>query len=197
MKGTSMPSRREFVRVEAAVEIAYRVIPEAECEQWESGSLLVSRRQRDHHATDGDYALSRALGAQLDPEVARFLEQLDKKVSCLLEMASRQREEADGEVRLVAASLSGCGISFPSDDLHLQDRVFLTILLATTPSTRLEVVGTVVRVSEEEAQSRTIGIAFEQITEADREAIIRYTFQIQREIAKLHLGSEREVLVEE
>ena len=192
-----MPSRREFVRVEAAVEIAYRLIPEAEWQQWESGSLLVSRRQRDHHAVDGDYALIRALGTQLDPEVARFLEQLDKKVSCLLEMASRRQEHAEGEVRLVAASLSGCGISFPDDDLNLQDRVFLTMLLSTTSTSRLEVVGTVVRVSEEDSRSRTVGVAFEQITEADREAIIRYTFQIQREIAKLHLGSEHQVMVEE
>ena len=192
-----MPSRREFVRVEAAVGIAYRVIPEAEWGQWESGSLLVSRRQRDHHGMDGDYAVSRALGSQLDPEVARFLEQLDKKVSCLLEMASRRQDDSDGEVPVVAASLSGCGISFPSDDLHLQDRVFLTVVLSTTPTSRQEVVGTVVRVSEEQPQSRTVGVAFEQITEADREAIIRYTFQIQREIAKLHLGSERQVMVED
>jgi len=192
-----MSSRREFVRVQAAVEIAYRIIPEAEWEQWQSGSLLVSRRQRDHHSMEGDYALSRALGAQLDPEVARFLEQLDKKVSCLLEMANRRQEDTAAEVRLVAASLSGCGISFPSDDLNLQDRVFLTMHLSTTPASRLEVVGTVARVTEEESQSRMVGIAFEQITEADREAIIRYTFQIQREIAKLHVGSECPVTVEE
>ena len=192
-----MPSRREFVRVQAAVEIACRVIPETEWEQWQSGSLLVSRRQRDHHPMEGDYTLIRALGAQLDPDIARFLEQLDKKVSCLLEMANRRQEDPDGDVRLMATSLSGCGISFPSDDLNLEDRVFLTMHLATRPTSRLEVVGTVVRVSQEESPLRTIGIAFDQITEADREAIIRYTFQIQREITKLHLGGERPVTVEE
>ncbi|MGD2063348.1 MAG: PilZ domain-containing protein [Nitrospirota bacterium] len=192
-----MSSRREFVRVQAAVEVAYRIIAEAEWEQWESGSLLVSRRQRDHHPVDGDYALSRALGAHLDPEVARFLEQLDKKVSCLLEMANRRGDDIDAEARLVAVSLSGCGISFPSDELQLHDRLFLTMNLSTTPVTRLEVVGIVVRVSEGTPLSRTVGIAFDQITEADREAIIRYTFQIQREIAKLHLGSERPVTVDE
>jgi c-di-GMP-binding flagellar brake protein YcgR len=191
-----MPSRREFVRVQAAVEIAYRMIPEAEWEQWESGSLLVSRRQRDHHPMESDYAVSRALGVQLDPEVARFLEQLDKKVSCLLELANRQREDPDTQMRLVAASLSGCGISFPCDDLHLNDRVLLTVHLSTTPTTRLEMVGTVARIAEDGSPTRTVGISFEQITEADREAIIRYTFQVQREIAKLHMGKERPVVTE-
>lgn len=192
-----MSSRREFVRVQAAVELAYHVIPEAEWESWESGSLLVSRRQRDPLSGDADYSPSRVLTAQLDPEVARFLDHLNKKLSCLLDMMNRREDETESNFRIVPANLSGCGISFPCDDLDFDNHLLLTMHLSANPMNRVEVVGTVVRVLSEPEQRRTVGIFFDQITEADREAIIRYTFQIQRELAKLNLGCGHAVTLQQ
>jgi len=192
-----MTSRREFVRVHAAIELEYDVIPQVEWAQWESGSLLVSRRQRDHLVGESDYSLSRTLAGQLDPEVAKFLDHLDKKLSCLLDILSRGEDEAEKNSRMVPATLSGCGISFPCDDLDFHNHVLLTMYLSANPMSRVEVVGTVVRVSCESDELRTVGISFDQITEADREAVIRYTFQIQRELAKLNLGFDRAVTIEE
>jgi len=192
-----MTSRREFVRVHAAIELEYDVIPPAEWAQWESGSLLVSRRQRDYLVGETDYSLSRTLSGQLDPEVAKFLDHLDKKVSCLLDILSRRDEEAEKKSQIVPATLSGCGISFPCDDLDVRNHVLLTMHLSANPMSRVEVVGTVVRVFCESDELRTVSMSFDQITEADREAIIRYTFQIQRELAKLNLGCDRTVTIEE
>jgi len=192
-----MTSRREFVRVHAAIELEYDVIPQGEWAQWESGSLLVSRRQRDHLVGETDYSLSRTLSGQLDPEVAKFLDHLDKKLSCLLDTLSRGEDKAQKNSRTVPATLSGCGISFRCDDLDFHNHVLLTMYLSANPMGRVEVLGTVVRVSCESDGVRTVGISFEQITEADREAIIRYTFQIQRELAKLNLGCDRAVTIEE
>jgi len=192
-----MTSRRELVRVCAAIELEYEVIPLVEWARWESGSLLVSRRQRDHLVGEGDYSLSRTLSGQLDPEVARFLDYLDKKLSFLLDLLSRREDEAEKSSRMVTATLSGCGISFPCDDLEFHNHVLLTMHLSANPMSRVQVVGTVVRVSCESNELRTVGISFDQITEADREAIIRYTFQIQRELAKLNLGCDRAVTIGE
>ena len=192
-----MTSRREFVRVQAAIELEYDRIPEVEWEEWESGSLLVSRRQREHPLGETDSSLGRTLSAQLDPEVARFLDHLDKKLSCLLDMISRREDETERKSRMVPAILSGCGISFPCDDLDFANHVLLTMYLSANPMSRVEVVGTVARVSCESDGLRIVGISFDQITEADREAVIRYTFQIQRELAKLHLGCDRTATVEE
>jgi hypothetical protein len=192
-----MTSRREFVRVHAAIELEYEVIPEREWEQWESGSLLVSRRQRDHLSGETDYSLSRTLSGQLDPEVARFLDHLDKKLACLLDLVSHRQDEPESESRMVPTVLSGCGMSFPCGDLDLDNHVFLTMRLTANPMSRIEVVGTVVRVSGESGELRTVGVSFDQITEADREAIIRYTFQIQRELAKLNLRCIPTVDIEE
>jgi len=192
-----MTSRREFVRVHAAIELEYAVIPGTEWDQWESGSLLVSRRQRDHLPGETDYSLSRTLSGQLDPEVARFLDHLDKKLACLLDLVSHRPAETEREPRIVPTVLSGCGMSFPCDDLDLDDHVFMTMHLSANPMSRIEVVGTVVRVSGGSGAARTVGISFDQITEADREAIIRYTFQIQRELAKLNLRCDPAVAIEE
>jgi len=192
-----MISRREFVRVHAAVELEYEVIPPTEWEQWESGSLLVSRRQRDYLVGETDYSLSRTLTGQLDPEVAKFLDHLDKKVSCLLDILSRREDEAEKKSRMVPVTLSGCGISFPCDDLDVQNHVLLTMHLSANPMSRVEVVGTIVRVSCESGGLRTASMSFDQITEADQEAIIRYTFQIQRELARLNPGCDRAATIEE
>ena len=192
-----MTSRREFVRVHAAIELEYDVIPQVEWAQWESGSLLVSRRQRDHLVGETDYSWSRTLSGQLDPEVAKFLDHLDKKLSCLLDIISRGEDEVEKNSRIVPATLSGCGISFPCDDLDFHNHLLLTMYLSANPMSRVEVVGTVVRVSCGSDEVRTVGISFDQIKEADREAIIRYTFQIQRELAKLNLGCDRAATIEE
>jgi hypothetical protein len=192
-----MSSRREFVRVQAAIELEYEVIPEMDWGQWTSGSLLVSRRQRDHLQSEADYSLSRTLSGQLDPEVVRFLDHLDKKLNCLMNLLTQREDGAERNARMVAVSLSGCGISFACEDLVLDDHVLVTMYISDNPVSRVEAVGTVVRVSNESDERRIIGISFEQITEADREAIIRYTFQIQRDLAKLNLGCDHGVAVEE
>lgn len=192
-----MSSRREFVRVQAVVGIAYQVIPESEWDQWKSGSLLVSRRQREHSSGEIDFSLGRAIASQLDPEVARFLEHLDKKLSCLLDLVNRRQDETIGSSQMVPTSLSGCGISFSCEDLEIGNHVLLTMELSGSSMSRVEVVGTVARVSSEPGEGRSVAILFDQITEADRETIIRYTFQIQRDIAKLNMGGGRAVAVEE
>ena len=181
----------------AEIGLEYEVIPEKEWERWESGSLLVSRRQRDHLPGETDYSLSRTLSGQLDPEVARFLDHLDRKLSWLLDVVSRREDETERNSRMVPAILSGCGISFPCDGLDRDNHVLLTLHLSADPMSRVEVIGKVVRVCYESDEPRTVGIEFEQITEADREAIIRYTFQIQRELAKLNMACDRAVAIDE
>ena len=141
--------------------------------------------------------MNRAIASQLDPEVARFLDHLNKKLTCILDLVNRRQDESISGAQMVAAHLSGCGISFPCDELEVGNHVLLTMELSASSMDHVEVVGTVARVSCESGERRTVGISFDQITEADREAIIRYTFQIQREIAKLNTGGGRAVAVEE
>ncbi len=178
-----MPSKREFVRIQTEVGLAYRKIPEEEWPRWESGSLLVSRRRASSPVVSSDYNLGRILSEAFEPEVARFLEGLDRKVNALLELASEG--ESDGDLEHTPVEISACGVSFPCSDLAEGDRILLAISLPGRPPHRLEMIATVVRTIDS-SPDRWIAATFDQITGADRERLVRFALQLQRELAQLH-----------
>jgi len=178
-----MPSRREFVRIQTEVGLTYRQIPDDEWPRWESGSLLVSRRRAASPVVSGDYNLSRILAEAFDPEVARFLEGLDRKVNALLELASEG--ESDADLEHTPVEISACGVSFPCAELSEGDRILLTVALPGRLPHRLEMIATVVRVIDSSPE-RWVAATFEQITGADRERLVRFALQLQRELAQLH-----------
>ncbi|RMF85998.1 MAG: PilZ domain-containing protein [Nitrospirae bacterium] len=179
-----MPSRREFVRVQAEVDLKYEPISVEQWPEWESGSRLVSRRRAAAPPVEVDYGLGRMLAEAFEPEVARFLEGLDRKVTALLNLASVDRGGEDGMVRL-SAELSACGIAFPCEELAAGERVLLTLRLPGPEPRQVEVVARVVRISQV-GGARWVALAFDQITAADRETLVRFTLGIQRDLARLH-----------
>lgn len=177
-----MPSKREFVRIQAEVGLAYQRISEDEWPRWESGSLLVSRRQAAAPARGGDYTLGRLLAETFDPEVARFLEGLDQKVNALLELASEKGNGPD--LPRTTVEISACGISFPCADLDEGERILLTVVLPERPQHSIEVLASVIRVVDT-PPNRWVAATFDQITGGDRERLVRFALQLQRELAQL------------
>jgi len=177
-----MSSKREFVRIQAEVGLAYQPISEDDWPRWESGSLLVSRRQATSPTRSGDYALGRLLSDSFDPEIARFLEGLDHKVNALLELAS---DKDDGDLATITVEISACGISFPCTDLIEGDRILLTVALPGRPQRTVEMIASVIRTMDD-ASDRWVAATFDQITGADRERLVRFALQLQRELAQLH-----------
>lgn len=178
-----MSSKREFVRIQAEVGLAYQPITDDDWPRWESGSLLVSRRQAASPARTDGYTLSRILSETFDPEVARFLEGLDHKVNALLELASDKKD--DGELATTTIEISACGISFPCADLSQGDRILLTVALPGRPRRTVEVIASVIRTIDT-PPDRWVAATFDQITGADRERLVRFALQLQRELAQLH-----------
>ncbi|NCO57544.1 MAG: hypothetical protein AUK30_09360 [Nitrospirae bacterium CG2_30_70_394] len=178
-----MSSNREFVRIQAEVGLAYQKIAGDEWPRWESGSLLVSRRQAAIPPPDGDYTLGRLLSETFEPEVARFLEGLDQKVSTLLELASERDDRHD--LPRTPVEISACGISFPCAGLGVGDRILLTVALPGRPQRIVEVIASVVRIVDT-PPDRWVAATFDQITNHDRERLVRFALQLQRELAKLH-----------
>ncbi len=179
-----MSSKREFVRIQAEVSLAYQPISDDDWPRWESGSLLVSRRQAASPNHTTDYALSRILSDTFDPEVARFLEGLDAKVNALLELAS-DKEKEDRDLTTTTVEISACGISFPCTDLSEGDRILLTVALPGRPQRTVEVIASVIRTIDT-PPDRWVAATFDQITGADRERLVRFALQLQRELAQLH-----------
>jgi len=177
-----MSSKREFVRIQAEVGLSYQPITDDDWPRWESGSLLVSRRQAASPARSADYALGRLLSDSFDPEIARFLEGLDHKVSALLEIAS---DEDHDNLVTTTVEISACGISFPCTDLDEGDRILLTVALPGRPQRTVEVVASVLRTIDN-PPDRWVAATFDQITGADRERLVRFALQLQRELAQLH-----------
>jgi len=178
-----MSSKREFVRIQAEVGLAYQPISDEDWPRWESGSLLVSRRQAASPTRGGDYALGRLLSDTFDPEVARFLEGLDRKVNTLLELANDR--ENGGDLPHTTVEISACGISFPCTDLNEGDRILLTVALPGHRLRTVEVIASVIRTIDNPAD-RWVAATFDQITGADRERLVRFALQLQRELAQLH-----------
>jgi len=178
-----MSSKREFVRIQAEVGLGYQPIPDDDWPRWESGSLLVSRRQEASPTRGGDYALGRLLSDTFDSEVARFLEGLDHKVNLLLELASDKSNAND--LPRTSVEISACGISFPCTDLNEGDRILLTVALPGRPQRTIEVIASVIRTIDD-PPDRWVAATFDQITGADRERLVRFALQLQRELAQLH-----------
>jgi len=178
-----MSSKREFVRIQAEVGLAYQLITDDDWQRWKSGSLLVSRRQAASPTRGTDYTLGHLLADTFDPEVARFLEGLDHKVNTLLELASDNKD--DGEFITATIEISACGISFPCTDLTEGDRILLTVALPGRPQRTIEVIASVLRTIDT-PPDRWVAATFDQITGADRERLVRFALQLQRELAQLH-----------
>lgn len=118
-----------------------------------------------------------------DPDtrvMAEFLLRLDEKLDRILTHLGEDR--ADRNVRVHhLEDLSGAGMRIVAEDpLSEGDRVFIRIRIPGFPGGFFQCTGDVVR-SESGADGRsTVGIAFFDLEEEERERLIAYTFYEQR-----------------
>lgn len=110
-----------------------------------------------------------------------FLETINAKLDMLLSIASQDHLQNNFPVSINIVEISGAGLIFTADrDFKLDDRVELVIFLSQVPLRIAAAIGRIHRRDEINKKPAWV-VDFSSIRESDREAIVRYVFQQQRE----------------
>lgn len=126
-------------------------------------------------------AALRPKGSNLPEAVLDFLETINSKLDMLLSLANRDHLESTFPVAMNVVEISGAGLIFTAErDFALDDRLELVLFLNQFP---LQMAGALGRIHRRDERAGKPGWAvdFTAIREQDREAVVRFVFQQQRE----------------
>jgi len=125
--------------------------------------------------------LQRPKGTNLPEPILNFLETINSKLDMLLSMANRDRLESSFPIAVQIVEISGAGLIFTAErEFEVEDRLEVVLFLSQFP---LQMAGALGRIHRREVQAgKTLwAVDFTSIREPDREAIVRFVFQQQRE----------------
>jgi len=105
----------------------------------------------------------------------------------ILDILEDKRAEKYAVSKNENVNISGAGIRFIADQaFSIGDIIALRIFLPLATQTQIDVLGEVRKVTESEKKGRyCIAAKFIELSEDDREMIIRYVFKRQREIIRI------------
>ncbi|MDR1124512.1 MAG: PilZ domain-containing protein [Deltaproteobacteria bacterium] len=121
-----------------------------------------------------------------DPKVsagmARFLGNLDAKLDSILSLLQRDSLDEFFPNRLMVIELSAAGVLVQSPDLQVDDFIELVMHLGDSPPKVVSAAGQVLRPRKTSFQSEGLyAVNFTSIRDSDREEIVRFVFQEERE----------------
>ncbi|UCF67825.1 MAG: PilZ domain-containing protein [Acidobacteriota bacterium] len=183
----STDSTRRFARVEQTVPIRVRVIDEREAEQlveqFRSESTYVETVAPETLPSTGtDVPWDRAALSSILSRIAQVERTLARIAEALNVDLSEGMFWLEGETSSLSGS--GVGIVIPQR-LDPETLLELELTLLGDPRATLRCLARVVSVVHPDGESLPVGryhlgVAFEGMHEEDREALVRYTFRLQR-----------------
>ncbi len=124
------------------------------------------------------------------PESLRlFMEYLDGKLDLILSILGKDIIEKEFEFSTVVVELSGGGLKCirPSQDFQVGDTIEILLFLCHIPLRTVSAVGEVVRI-EQLNSNEVLVVEFTHIRELDREEVVRFVFQEEREQIRIIKG---------
>jgi len=122
-------------------------------------------------------------------QLLSYIKIIDKKLDLILELMNNTKNENLYSNRYIDANISGSGISFTTDiELKENEYVELKILLPVYSYTKINTLCNVVRSSYcniNGVSSWETALVFKVINEADRETLINFIFEKEREIIRM------------
>ncbi|MDH3283364.1 MAG: PilZ domain-containing protein [Acidobacteriota bacterium] len=197
---TATDRRRSFARVDKQVPVRIRIIDDAEAkvladrfgaEPTYSERVIADPNARGAEGSQWDRAALSSILAQL--------ERLERAVGRIAESLSVDLSDAGLWIEGNTVNLSGAGLGVHVPERIEEDsRLELEMTLIGDPTIVLRAVGRVVSLVRPDGDSLPVGryhlgIGFHAINEEDREALVRYTFKLQRE----HLRHRHELVSDE
>ena len=188
----SLDSGREYYRTRARIPVHYggdnpetRRVMAMDMEIWEAQSSLeeAARTALD----EGN------LPDELAP-LMPVLKWLDFKLDLVLHHLRTAERETYFPQAAFTTDISGSGFGLePDDDLSEGKSLLMNFVLPDAPSRPIFAAGQVVRVEPAPPEgAAALAVHFLEISEADRERIIRYTFHKQRQELARRSGEELE-----
>ncbi len=183
--------RREMVRVDDILEISHRKISPAESDSL-SREIIESSAGNSGLGTVS--SVIRSAGRTVDPDSPtwRAIALLDQKLDYLINLLESDTRSQDAEFIRCGVNISGSGIRFPSQQVYSKGDLFwIAMLFPSSPPLRVEAVAQVIKSAksaklEEKLPGAILDVSskFIAINPQDKEEILRYTFQRQREILR-------------
>ncbi len=186
--------RREMVRVDDILEISHKAITDAEKERL-SGDILGRTGQGGMESVA---TIIQSAGRTVDPDSPtwRAIGLLDKKLDLVISLLQSDNRSQEVEFVRCGVNVSGSGIRFPSQQIYEKgDHLWIAMIFPSSPVLRVEAVALVGRAQKsgkflERLPGSVVDISskFLAINASDKEEILRYTFQRQRELLRAKRG---------
>lgn len=164
--GPTAADRRSYYRVRVSIPLRHRRVRSDELEALRS-EIRTPRQDAD----------------SLEPDLALRLKRLEHKLDLVLSYLDERIPAPLGLHDLRLVELSGAGMRFAAKDVAEEGEYeFLEFQLPGDPSGSLRALGRVVRSFEPEVPGDVpeVAVAFETIDEDDREAVVRFSNEVQR-----------------
>jgi len=187
--------RREYVRAALWVNVDFSVVNEEEYEAVMRSEQQPGCRFINQAALPSDEGGQYETDSTFRSNLIDFLIHVDDKLDRVLKLLSRASgpegaasKDYKGDAQLFVgrgSDISGNGMSIICDKTFEQGQILKTsFTISRFPIKRFELFGRVVRVAavqEDGKQRYLVVVKFIDLGEDDREKIIAYTFQVQRE----------------
>jgi hypothetical protein len=164
--------KRNYSRIATRLKAYIRKLPSSDSRPLFSGCL----------AGEFDSSLLKNLqGSHIPRDLIAFLQNMDRKLDMILSLLRQDNLQEDFPIRAEVIEISGAGLKFVSRERFEQEQaVELAIILSQFPLRVVGAVGFVLRL--ESIRNIPINVVkFTNIRELDRENIVQFVFQEQRE----------------
>jgi len=168
--------KREYIRVRMGLHVGFTPISPEECRR-----LQRDRCERPHLAWP-EVELPKSLPGSETEQLLEALRIINEKLDYLLLRlcAGKPRRHRCSGATLDVSGGGACLSS--SHSVPVGQHLDLSLLLPTRPEIRLELLGVVRSVEpDEESGEYRLGVEFMALSEIDRDRLVRYIFQKQRE----------------
>ncbi|NCC24608.1 MAG: PilZ domain-containing protein [Deltaproteobacteria bacterium] len=165
---------RTFSRVPTRIKGHARLVPGPEVQPMFSGCA----------ACNLDITSDILAGSGFPPQAAKLLSAMNTKIDMILGHLDQQDVRDDYPLGMDIVELSAAGLKFMSErKFTIDEHLEAVLILSRYPLRMAGVVGTVVR-EESWNDNPLYVVGFTNLREQDREAIIQFVFQEQREIIR-------------
>ena len=183
----SLLKRRKYVRINDFIHLKYEIV---EATKKDEALLKLKSLRASSAMRDNPQQVRLALYAKErdDPTlilVSQILERFEAKLDRIISMLSKPKNGDSGPMTIMAVDISGNGLRFPCAECFEPGQLLLIeFMLSTNVWKPIHVLGRIVRRElspDDDPLSYRMSITYEDITESDREMIVRHVFHIQRE----------------
>jgi len=167
--------KRNYSRISTRIKARLRRVESPEAPPlFHAGRLNIPQSLPDGQSNLREANLPEGLGA--------YLESLERKIDLILSLLSRDSLKNDFPLETEVTELSGGGLRCfaPDEGLSVGQAIEMVIFLSQLPMSVAGVVGVVRRIEQVEGQT-VYGVEFTNLRESDREKIVHFVFQEQRE----------------